>query len=238
MLHFDWKKMKNEKIWILALFVCGLFWIFGSFFVNLSFPDSSYNFPGKTYQVKLDSGKPVTQTFTAKENDLNQIKIVLGNSSLQLGEKIVFELADATCEKTLAQGTYHFYDMSPFIYYHFTFPALSDSLGQTYCFKVTYYSPINRKGDRPYLGASEGEQFLGWSYTNAGNPLIYENRTLQMRPAYGTGSFFGDLEQLNNRLSQYKPGFLKGTGLTLIFSLFFIGTIALVYLLVFKKEEK
>lgn len=228
---------QKRKI-LVTLFVSWLIWIFGSFFANLSFPDSSYTFPGRTHQVKLDPEKPVTQTFIAKENNLNQIKIVLGNSDLEFREKIVFELADATCEKILAQSTYHSYDLSPSTYYHFTFPPLTHSFGQTYCFKTTYYSLVNRKGDRPYLGASKGEQFLGWSYTNIGSYLIYENRTLQMRPAYGTGSFLGDLGQLNNRLSQYKPEFLKGTSLTLIFSLFFIGTLGLVYLLVFKKEEE
>jgi len=230
--------IEKQAIKILGiLFIGGIAWIFGSFFAHLSFPDSSYNFSGKTYQEKLKSDQPVTQTFRAKENNLNQIKIIVGNSNIQPGEKIVFELADALCEKTLAQNTYRFYDIPPFIYYHFTFPPIPDSIGQIYCLKVTYSSSVDRKSDRPYIGASGGEQFRGQLYINEGNQRISENRTLQMRPAYGTGSLFGDLKQLNNRLSQYKPEFLKGTGLTLIFSLFFIGTMALVWLLAFRKKE-
>lgn len=236
-MRIDWKKLKNGRGWILALFIVGLLWIFGSFFANLSFPDSSYNFLGATNKVKLDPGKPVTQIFTAKENNLDQVKVVLENTGLRTGEKIDFELMDATCEKMLAQNIYHFYNFSPFIYYRLTFPAIPDSAGQTYCFKVTYFSPFDRGSDRPYLGASEGEQFAGWSYTNEGNNRTYENRTLQMRPSYSAGNFLGDLSRLSDRISQYKPEFLKGSALTLIFCAFIVGTISLLWLLVFRKED-
>ncbi len=220
-----------------AFFVGGLLWIFGSFFANLSFPDSSYRFLGSTKQAKLDSGKPITQIFTGEENNLNQIKIIIGDLDLQPMEKIVLELAEASCETTLARDTLTFLTPKPHIYYHFNFSPLPDSAGQTYCFKVTYFSPFDRGSDRPYLGASEGEQFAGWSYTNEGNNRTYENRTLQMRPSYGSGNFLGDLGRLNDRISQYKPAFLKGPVLTLIFCAFIVSTILLLWLLVFKKED-
>lgn len=234
---FSLKKLRSARTWLITIFVLGLIWIFGSFFMDLSFPDSSYNFLGATNKVKLDSGKPVTQHFVAKENNLNQIKVILQNAEIQQGEKINFELMDADCENTLAISTHRSYHSSPFIYYRFRFAEITTSAGQTYCLRITYYSPLDRGSERPYLGASEGEPFTGWSYFNEATNRVYENRTLQMRPSYGSGSFLGDLQQLNNRLSQYKPEFLKGASLTLLFLAFLIGTISLVWLFIFKKED-
>ena len=236
-MRIDWQKLKNERIWLLTLLVGGLLWIFGSFLANVSFPDSRYNFLGATNKAKLDPGKPVTQVFEASENNLDQVKIIVGNPNLWPTEKIVFELADPSCEATIARDTMTFLTPEPHIYYHFNFPAIPDSAGRMYCFKTTYFSRFDRGSNRPYLGASEGEQFTGWSYINEGNNRVYENRTLQMRPSYSAGSFLGDLDRLNDRISQYKPEFLKGAALALIFCIFTVGTITLVWLLIFREEE-
>ena len=236
-MFLHWKKFTNERSLLTALFVGGLLWIFSSFLSDLSFPDSSYHFLGSTKQAKLDSGKPITQIFTSKENNLNQIKIIVGNTDLWLTEKIVFELADAFCETTIARDTMTIFTPESHIYYHFNFPAIPDSAGQTYCFRVTYFSSFDRGSDRPSLGASEGEAFVGQSYFNSGTQRLYEDRTLQMRPGYGSGSLLNDLEQLNNRISQYKPAFLKGTALTLIFATCIAGTLLLVWQFAFRKEE-
>lgn len=232
----NWKKLKNERLWLGLLFVGGLIWILGAFFANLSFPDSSYNFLGSTEKAKLDSGKPISQKFIAKDNNLNQIKIIIGNSNLWPMEKIVFELADSSCESIIARETMTFLTPEPHIYYRFNFPEIADSQGKEYCFKATYFSTFDRGIERPFLGASEEEQFAGMSYFNEGNGRLYQDRTLQMRPSYGTRSFVGDLNQLNNRISQYKPVYLKGHALTAIFVTFLLGTLLLGWLLVFRKE--
>ncbi|MDP3956961.1 MAG: hypothetical protein Q8Q10_00470 [bacterium] len=230
-------KIHRSQILLSLLFIGGLLLILFSFYNTLSFPDTSYNFLGASGKAKLDSGKPITQVFTAKENNLNQVKIIGGNFDLMLREKIVFELADSGCEAILASQSANFLTPSPHIYYRFNFPAIPDSAGKKYCFRVTYFSPIDRGDERPYLAISEGERFRGQSYINEGNNRIYENRTLQMRPAYTVGSFPGDLGRLNDRISQYKPEFLKGSALTIIFCAFIVSTISLVWLLVFRKED-
>ena len=236
-MNIKWQKLKNERFVLGMLFVGGLLLISFSFYNTLSFPDSSYNFLGKSGKAKLDSGKPITQVFTAKENNLDQIKVVIGNFDLIFRERIDFELADPACETVLARQSADFLPPDPQIYYRFNFPAIPDSASQKYCFRVTYFSPVDRGSDRPYLAISEGEQFRGQSYYNEGNGRIYENRTLQMRPAYTTGSFPGDFSRLNDRISQYKPNFAKGWGLTLLFGTFLLGTLAFIWLLIFKKEE-
>jgi hypothetical protein len=216
---------------LIAVFIVGILWIFGSFIGNISFPESSYNFLGESKKVKLDPGQPVFQTFTATENGLNQIKIIIGNQELEWGEKMVFELQDESCTTTIANNTLTPLTPDSHIYYRFNFPVQQNSQGRKYCFKATYFSPKDRGDERPYLAATEEEQFQNRSYTNMGNGRTYEGRTLKMRPAYGTGSFSGDLARLNDRLSQYKPAFLKHVALTLIIALSLAGTILLVMLL-------
>lgn len=221
------------------MFVLGLISILGNFFVNLSLPDSSYNFLGKTREVKLDPGKPVTQLFTAENNYLNQVKIIIGNLHLLPGEKIVFELADVYCENAVAHDTYQFFNLAPHIYYRFNFRKIPDSQGEIYCLQVTYLSPFDRDSDkRPFIEATrdEEEPFRGWSYYDEGNQKIYENRTLKIRPAYGTGSFWSDLAMLNNRLSQYKPGLIKGLILPLL-SIFILGCCFLVSWIIHSKDR-
>ncbi len=233
-----WRQFTNERCALAIVCIGGFFWIFGSFLNHLSFPDSSYHFLGTTNRAKFDPGKPITQVFQAKENNLDQIKIIIGDlDHLRPMEKIVLELAEASCETTIAKDTLTFLTPNPHIYYHFNFPVITDSAGQMYCFKATYFSPFDRGSDRPYLGASEGEAFVGQSYFNESNYRVYENRTLQMRPAYTAGSLLGDLSRLNDRMSQYKPSFFKGSALTLIFSSFIVSVAVLVWLLVFKKEK-
>lgn len=232
----DWKKLGDERIWLTVIFCGGLVWIFGSFFTDLSFPESDYDFPGATSKAKLDPGKPITQIFEAKENNLNQVKIIIGNADLRPTEKIVLELTDALCETTIANATRTFLSPEPHVYSRLNFPAIPDSAGKKYCFKITYFSDQDK--DRPFVGASEGEQFIGQSYYNEGNGRIYENRTLQMRPAYGTSNTLSDLSALIDRMSQYKPGFLKGSALVSIFGLFLFGTLSLFYFLAFRKEDE
>lgn len=232
------KLARNERFWLIFLSIIGLFLIFGTFFKNLSFPDSNYNFFGATNKAKLDPGKPITQIFTAKKNYLNQIKIIVGDINLLPTEKIVFELMDDHCENVIAQDAITFLTPDPHIYYHFNFATLPDSKEKRYCFRATYVSSLNRDKKRPYLGASEDNQFPNQSYYNEGNGRLYKGRMLQIRPAYGTQSFFSDLLTLNDRLSQYKPGFLKGSALIIIFSVFVLGTIVLLWKLSCSQKEQ
>jgi hypothetical protein len=231
------KPIQVESL-LAAVFIAGLLWIFGSLAANISFPESDYNFLGESKKVKLDPGQPVFQTFTAIDNNLNQIKIIVGNQELKWGEKIVFELQDESCATTLASDTLTPLTPDSHIYYRFNFPAQANSQGRQYCFKATYFSPRDRGNERPYLAATEEEQFRDHSYTNMGNGRTYEGRTLKMRPAYGTGSLWSDLERLNARLSQYKPWFFKETWLTSLTILTVLGSILLTALLLFFPKEK
>jgi hypothetical protein len=230
--------MRNkEKTALAVVSVFGLVWIFGAFLANLSLPDSSYTFLGTSGKAKLDPGKPITQTFEAKRDHLDQIKVMIGNTGLWPTEKVVFELADSTCEHITASNTMTFLTPDPHIYYHFNFPAIPDSSSKRYCFRATYFSRFDRGGDRPYLATSEDEQFAGWAYYNTGNDRFYEDRTLQIRPAYGTGSLLGDLSALVDRMSQYKPGFMKESALIFVFSVFMLGTLALLWYLIHPNKE-
>lgn len=217
---------------IIAAFIVLSAAVFANFFSSLSFPDSTHNFTGKTKKVKLDPRKPVTQTFVAKDDLLDQVRVNIGNSSLHLGEKLTFELAERDCKKVVASDTKTFFSLEPKGFTIFSFDAIPDSKNKLYCAKFTYASDEDRGDERPYIAADDSIQFASDSYTNTSDNKTFEGRSLQIRPSYGTATAAGTLQELNNRLSQYKPDFFKSDALTLILSLLLLGTLVLVMCLV------
>ena len=112
------------------------------------------------------------------------------------------------------------------------FPPLPTSMGATYCFSIEYHPGFMKKKERPYIRVAEDEQSKSLSYTDHGKEKTYPGRTLEIRPLYapeenGTTSKITTLE---NRLSQYKPAFAKGSMLTLGASGFFLAIAFFVWI--------
>lgn len=218
----------RPKYLVLIAFLAGLAWILWSFFRILAFPDASPDFLGETKKVKLDPGAPVIQTFAADRDGLSQMKVVFGNTDLRPGEQIIFELADATCSATLASDTFQFSTPDPNIYHRFVFTPIPNSQGKTYCFKATYFSLLDRGDDRPYLAAEKSDASIGRSYTNTGTGRTYENRTLKIRPAYAYGSWVENIDELVDRLSQYKPAYMKELAIRILGIAVIAGSILII----------
>ncbi|MEK9173674.1 MAG: hypothetical protein AAB845_00205, partial [Patescibacteria group bacterium] len=215
----------------------GLFIGFGcigiGFASNLYFPDSDYNFLGKKDRQRLAIDRPLTQVFTSKEAGLSGVKYSIGNINLWPGEALQFELRDAACQKTLATDSWTPLQPKPLIYTRFHFPRIADSQGQTYCAYITYTSSYDRKSsDAPHINTSE---FPGRSYTLVAKNKVYENETLQIRPAYSSGNFFSDLWRLVERMSQYKPNLIKGIPLLILMTLVFLGSLSLCIWIILAK---
>lgn len=222
------KLLKNSKYIFCGIFLSALAVVFYFFLANLAFPDSDYNFVTGG-SAKLYPGLPVFQIFTAKDNNLSQIKIALKNSSVNFSEKIVFELADENCEKILATDKINWYTPVG-IFYRFNFEKIKDSRDKKYCLSATFYS--NKKGDYPEISISKSEIFKDSSFTNTGKNKTYQGRTLIFRPAYENENVWQNLQELNQRMSQYKPWFLKNIYLSAIILLTIILSITLVLLLI------
>lgn len=195
---------------LIAILVIGSVSICLSPLLHLSFPESSYNFLGKDKRVELEPGKSVTQVFTASRDGLDRIKIMIGDlDTLGFRDSIHLTLTERDCETLIATDTITWLTPEPKIYSSFDFDRIDRSAGQSYCLKVSYTAP-NRPKQRPFIAASEGSSFADTAYTDEAKGRTYEGRSLQMRPSYSHVSFRDNLRELEERLSQYKPVFMKG----------------------------
>lgn len=224
---------KYEKQILFAFFLLGIVAIFWTFLAHFGLGESNYNFLGKTKKITLSSESPVSQTFTARQNNLHQVRFVLGNAELYWGERIELRLADETCTHTITSHTFSREPVQQGAFTIFSFPPIADSQDQRYCFVATYFSPENRKGEKPYLSATDKPDpvFSDRTLRDTRKNKVYEHQTLFLRPAYTSGSFLDDVWQLIERLSQYKPVFLKGWSIVILFGIFLLGSLTLAYFL-------
>lgn len=219
----------SGKVILIMIFLLGIVGIFWTFLSDFGIGESGYNFLGKTKKVTLSPGMPVSQTFTAHENGLHQVRVVLGNASIRRGEHIGFQLMDEACATEIASVNFSGEPGKQGAYTVFPFEAISDSMGKRYCFVATYFSDENHKGDKPYLSATDDPDpaFSDRTLVDSNKGKTYESHSLFLRPAYTGGSLRADLGTLLDRLSQYKSGFLKGWPIAAIFTILVIGSIAL-----------
>lgn len=220
-----------------TFFLLGMIAVFWIFLSDFGLGESGYNFLGKTKNISL-STTPVTQTFTAREDNLYQIRIVLGNADIRRGESIEFRLMDETCQKVIATKKFTTEPTEQGTYTVFPFSPLAHSKNTPYCFAATYSSDENRK-NTPYLSAMDvpDSNFSDRTLTDQRKNKVYQGQTLFLRPAYTTGSLSGDLWNLVGRLSQYKPAFLKGWSIVILFGVFLAGSITLAVSLVFTRKD-
>ena len=208
-----------------------IFFIFcGSilFFSGLRFPETTYNFLGSSKRVEMTVDAPVTQIFLAHEKNLEGVKIRFKNDRLYPAETIRTRLlADSCTGEEIASQTFSSFSKKGSPFRKFTFASIKASQEKQYCLMITYHSPYPQRSERPEILASEGGAFSRMSYTNEGKQRAYDNRSLQIRPVYGEASFGERLSRLENRLSQYKPFFMKGRMLLLGASVLFFSTLFL-----------
>lgn len=223
------------KILFLLLFSIFLIFIFARFFGTLSFPNVEDKLleDGK---VRLFPNRPVFQIFTAQKNGLNQIDIAIRNFNSWNSDKISFQLKDSACDETIANNEVSIFSPDYTIYTPFTFSEISDSQGRVYCAEFILLTKNENQVEEllPFIVYSRAK---GTSFTNSGEEelgekKIYSGKTLVMKPAYGSGSFWKNMETLNDRISQYKPWFLKHYYLGTIAILFVVLSIGLVTVLV------
>lgn len=202
-----------------------------AFFGQLHFPDSSRNFLGDTKRAELSTNGPITQVFRANQNHLEGFQIFMGDTDLGFGERIDFALLDATCETTLSRSSRSMFSLPTTRATHFTFPTLPASMDETYCLSIQYHPGFMKKKERPYIRVTEDEQFKDVSYTDHGKEKTYPGRTLQIKPLYApTEGSFARIGELENRLSQYKPAFAKGSMLALGIAGIFLAIVFFIWI--------
>lgn len=227
--------MKYLRLSIIILAVIAAGTILWNFFNSLSFSEYSQVFY-KDGKVKLYDQSPVIQdNITSEKNNLAQINVALGENELSSGEKIKLELFDSECKNLIRESEINFFNQLPILekpgYARFKFDALKDSANKDYCIKITYFGDRTSK-ELPTIHYDEGEEYSGSSFQNTEKNKIYENASLIFRKAYVSETKVEDLKTLENRISQYKPWFLKNFFLCLIITFFIILSIAFVIILI------
>lgn len=210
-------KIHSKKILLTLLGISTLL-IFFRFSTLISFPDAITLDRGEVQ--KIYPGQTVSQLFVSKRNNLEAIQILLRTPGVKDGDTISVQLADPTCTDTLAEGAFE----KPFLntddMYVFSFPRRTDSEGKTFCLLLSY---------RTSGASSKYLRLFTTTPTDATPPLMNtalnepaNGEALSLRTVYRNDHFWQDLRELNQRISQYKPWFLKD---------FFIGTVATLFVI-------
>ena len=205
--------------------------IFWKFINLLSFTDQSTSSERESKQEKMYPNSPIIQKITASENNLNQINISIGKFSADFMEKINLEVNDENCEKIIAQSSINALTWNSPNYEKFRFKTILDSKNKKYCLKFTYI-PFKKEQDRrTYISSYEYE---GSSYVNTGKSVEEQkNRSLELKSAYENDSTWQNFSELSDRMSQYKPDYLKGIYLKTLFILSFVLVMLLVVVIIF-----
>ena len=244
---------KRAIFFLIALLVIGLLLIGISFFRQLSFPDNVPTIE-KGKKIELSVGDSLEQKFIAKNNGLNKIEILFGSKKLKKNYSLQFILADKDCQKIIRQKTLAGeYSFNSKYLYGFNFSKIKNSQNKNYCLKIKYFSKLTKEQIDPknkirIFAQSENEELgkeekkdkikpgnsgdLVINLKSGQEKVILQN--LSFRTSYTEDSVFKSLQKLNQRISQYKPWFLKGGYLNLIVVLMVIGSGYSVWLL-FKK---
>lgn len=206
----------SPKNIFLAIFTFLLVMLFSRFLANLSFPDSSINLQ-KGLTVKLQSKNSLTQKFTTTRGGLTKIEVLLRSPGIEFekGDRVTAQLADGNCQKIILEGKLQSSFLSSNNLYEFVFPKIDDSKNKTYCLIATFQAQKS---------SARAIQFFTTGDT--------ENQPLSLRPVYVNDSFWQNMTELNRRMSQYKPWFLKHYFLWFVMIGFIILSIGLVAILI------
>jgi len=228
---------KKPEYILITILIVGLFLITASFFRQLNFPDTKYILK-KGQRVEIIPGDILQQKFIANDNGLSNLKILFGGKPLAKGYTLDLILTDEDCTKELRRTTLR--DKQKFnskYLYDFKFSRIDDSKNKKYCLKIVYKTTAeNPKKKEVRLFTNNWQNTYDQQVNNGvvkENGIILENYVLTgktksqkdeqgdapitFRPSYKNETILQDFQQLNQRMSQYKPWFLKGGYFVMIF---------------------
>lgn len=213
-----------------------------AFYHSAAFPDPTWPLD-KGERVTLSPGTTLTQTFTSNRDHLRRIEILFGKFTLQEEDRLTIELRDGTCSASLAETTLPRRAFDSEHTYSFVFDQIPDSRNQTYCLALLFES--NRQIEKtkaPRLFTDLSAQAPPYAITEK-DTVTPGNSPIAIRPGYVNASFVATLDELVDRISQYKPAFLKD-GILIVLAIFGLGLTFMVPILlahekrVLEEEQK
>lgn len=209
------KNLSAKKIFltVLSLLFIVIFWRFAA---ELSFPEADINLQ-KGAIIKLQPESSLQQKFTATREGLVKVEFLLRSPGIafEKNDRVEMELADETCRHSLQKGELRSSFLASDNLYEFNFEKVTDSKNKTFCLIATF---------KPTKASAKAIQFFTFG-EETGQPL-------SIRPVYKNQNAWQDINELDRRISQYKPWFLKHYFLLAISLLFIILSIASVAILI------
>ena len=202
---------------LLLLFAAVIFAVvFWRFYSLLFFPDSSIVLQ-KGLGVKLNPQETLAQKFTANRNGLAKIETIMHKSGIKYenGDKVETKIADKNCQEILREGELKKSFLDSENLYEFKFSPILDSEEKEFCFIATFLPKNDKAKSLQFYRTGEEE-----------------NQPYSIRPVYKNQNIFQDASELNQRISQYKPWFLKHYYLYAVSILFIILSVSLVIILI------
>lgn len=219
---------KYWKIIISALAAVLFLLVLIGFVSRWGFPDTNWDLSGNGEKIEVSKGNKIIQKFKAGRDNLSRIRILFGRSYNKDGGEINLRIFDENCENLIREKSFERSSIQSEGYYDFKFSKIADSKDNNFCLAIDF-KPEKEKYKKLNV-------FLGSNSVSESQLLINDqeikNSALAMRPAYQSDSFWGNVEELNQRISQYKPWFLKNIYLYAVFFLFILLTFFLAILFI------
>ena len=210
-------KFPSSKNILLALLGISIVLISFRLFAIMSFPDA--HTLDRDEVQKILPGQTFSQKFIADRDNLETIQFLLRTPGLKGGDTVTVKVADETCSDTLREGLLERPFLNTDNVYIFTFPRLSDSKGKKYCILLSFQDTKNKSKFLQFFTISQ--ENIDLLLMDSANDQLVNGQSLSLRTVYRNDHWWQDLGELNDRISQYKPWFLKD---------FFIGTIGILFI--------
>ena len=204
---------RSQKIFLISI-VASAAIVLANLARQWGFPDTRFPLE-KSEKVRLD-GTGATQTFVASRDGLSGINILFGGSQTKNGGTLSITLLDASCHGKIFERKGFTTSFETENSFRFSFPLIADSKGKTFCLATQFAPAKGSKKAAVFVTANTlSEEALSLSLNGEARP----GESLSFRPVYRNETFFADFIELIQRMSQYKPWFLKGAflaGITLL----------------------
>lgn len=221
-------KIFQKLILLTFLFISlGLIWFY--FFGRLSFSDTDWPIKEKSRYL-FAYNHQLLQKFTADRNNLSQIKIFFPDSEIEIEDYLQLKLMDDNCRETLRENNLSIHKIDSEEPVSFLFDKLSDSRDKVFCLSVSFISETAGKKVDVNLTKNPAPGSISLFSTSRQGEI--KNKALMMRPVYVNNNIWQDMQELNQRISQYKPWFLKHYFLYFIAFGFILLSIATVVILI------
>jgi hypothetical protein len=213
----------NTILLIAAIGIIGFFLV--QFTLHLSFPSSGIL--DRANRIQLISNAPLKQKFVASQNNLSRIKFAIDDYKLMLGDKMDIQISDGDCANTINENIVGMSTLLLENYNNFDFPPIQDSKDKQYCFILNYLPFNTDTTSTPEIYYSKNSPpFISLLDSSTGKE--YTNRALAIKIAYRKDNWRQTIDELFQRISQYKPWFLKKYYLAYLVELILLMAIILI----------